>query len=908
MLRLVRRCPQPLRGLSRGFGAAPFQAPKNAAEERKKQIVYYDRINRKQLVVSQEGVDRTTRFLMDRGFTQLQALKAISLHVGIQWLRDLGLSHDKINVVIKRHPNILGIAIDKYEALADWYISKGVSKNKLPYVFNVFPQAVSYGIDTNLEPKVDFLKEIGCSDKQITSVLMMAPQIFSNSVEGLRAKTNYLMELGISRELLPCIVARVPQCLGMKSTRVKESVDALDEMFGAGAGIRALTWNCIIVMYNIDSMRASLDYLISLGFTRERIEKNTSSSIVLKDKLTLEHVAVDISTDRVQYHLHLELQHPIPEPYLANAEYLTLTWPVGGIWKIMRLSDNNRKVHCMSWRKTQMTHTEVEELAKKVEAAGMSGDLAKSHSSTLAAAESSDLPLTRFDWKMQLGRWGHKQHWFLRDIMPPHDRDSVGSSHHGPLTAHLMAGFSPLEVEIEVNAITSVDTVAQTFTADVTWEVTMPAITTIREDSVLRELMDILEFDENEFEFKNASSMQEERDMTSELSPAGTVHFTDSTSLAMPLKSTSEFLSHLMFSRRIVAVFSEEMTLRKFPVDQQKLTFVFSTGYGVRQSLRITPVARDAGTFAIANYRLGNVFDVVYHDKVFVGKIDAEGEKKETRFEMVLERRPEYCVTNVAIPAAIITYLCFISYAPLSDGSLMDTGDRLQIVLTLLLTAVTFKSEVASLTPQISYFTTLDKYVFFCFIIACLVAIENALFPLFVGLFPSREKWQEHSWLGFSIGFFTLVNMVWAVYIIGHVKNRRRVSEALIKVHEAIRVLSASIPPQHRNEICCTEFGYLFVQLPNDGPTPTEKFDAKAALHAASRQRAEREFDTFKEIYQKLNPEVSLLYSSSSDSEKPLRAAKPNEAGGGGRDRRRSVATPSSPVRAASKMMSNRRW
>lgn len=122
---------------------------------------------------------------------------------------------------------------------------------------------------------MDFLKEIGCSDKQITSVLMMAPQIFSNSVEGLRAKTNYLMELGISRELLPCIVARVPQCLGMKSTRVKESVDALDEMFGAGAGIRALTWNCIIVMYNIDSMRASLDYLISLGFTRERIEKNT---------------------------------------------------------------------------------------------------------------------------------------------------------------------------------------------------------------------------------------------------------------------------------------------------------------------------------------------------------------------------------------------------------------------------------------------------------------------------------------------------------------------------------------------------------------------------------------------------------------------------------------------------------
>ncbi|EEY60030.1 uncharacterized protein PITG_22372 [Phytophthora infestans T30-4] len=282
-------------------------------------------------------------------------------------------------------------------------------------------------------------------------------------------------------------------------------------------------------------------------------EAQTWSSVVLNDKLTLEHVAIDINTDRVQYHLHLELEHPLPEPYLANAD------------------DNNRNVHCMSWRKTEMNHVEVEELAKKVEAAGNSNDPAKARSSTLASAEADDLPPTL--------------------------------SRPGPVTAHLMAGFSPLEVQIEVNSIISVDTVGQTFTADVTWEVTMPAITTIREDSVLRELMDILEFDENQFEFTNVNSMQEEREMTSSLSPAGPVHFTDSTSLALPVTATSEYLSHLQFSRRVVAAFSEEVTLRSFPVDQQKLTFAFSTGTGVRKSLRVTPGAVDAGTFAIANYK-----------------------------------------------------------------------------------------------------------------------------------------------------------------------------------------------------------------------------------------------------------------------------------------------------------------
>ncbi|RLN68726.1 hypothetical protein BBP00_00000860 [Phytophthora kernoviae] len=524
------------------------------------------------------------------------------------------------------------------------------------------------------------------------------------------------------------------------------------------------------------------------------------SSVILNDTLKLEHAAVDINTDRVLYHLHLELEHPIPKAYLTKAEYLTLTWPVGGIWKVMDLSDNNRKVHCMSWRKTKMSHQEVEELAKKVEAAGASGGAIKDESSSmLAASESDELPPTLFEWKMQLGKWGNIKHWFLRDIMPPNDRESLGSTHPGPMTAHLMAGFTPLEVQIEVNSLTSVDTVGQTFSADVTWEVTLPAITTIREDSVLRELLDILEFDENQFEFTNINSMQEERDMTTSLSPAGPVHFVDSTSLVMPLKTTSESLSHLQYSRRVVAVFSEEVTLHNFPVDQQKLTLMFSTGTGVRKSLRITPALIDAGSFNIANYKLGNVFDVVHHDKVFVGEVDTDEHKKGIRFEMMLERRPGYYVTNVAIPAGIITYLCFISYAPLSDGALMDTGDRVQIVLTLLLTAVTFKNQVASLTPQISYFTTLD----------------------------------------------------------------RRASKVFIKIHEAIRVILSSIPAEHREavlheyieirnfhkrelpEICCTESGYL------PGKFGTNDVVISCALQRRFNAEQWKELNTKLELYKK---------------------------------------------------------
>ncbi|KAG7375973.1 hypothetical protein PHYPSEUDO_014765 [Phytophthora pseudosyringae] len=237
---------------------------------------------------------------------------------------------------------------------------------------------------------------------------------------------------------------------------------------------------------------------------------------------------------------------------------------------------------------------------------------------------------------------------------------------------------------------------------------------------------------------------------------------------------------------------------------------------------------------------------------------------------------------------------------------------------------------VASLTPQISYFTTLDQYVFFCFIIACVVAIENALFPLSVGLFPSRESWQEHGLLGFSIGFFTLVNIVWFWTIVGSVKARTRASDALVKVHEAIKVISASIPPQSREAVlleylqgvdiplsdlpnlCCTEFGYLHVRLPVDKTRHAEGGTTKAALHAASREKAERDFGTFKEIYKKHYPNGSLLYVPGPNSEEPLKAAKPNEAFLAGRgERRSSVIAPSSPVgplRMQSHMTRRRAW
>ncbi|CAI5745217.1 unnamed protein product [Peronospora destructor] len=279
---LWRRCPRPSLVLSKSITTAALQPADKLAGANDKHRVYYARIARKLPTqkLPWQSMDRMTRFLQSKGLSQTQALKVMSQHVKlityseelidskIPWFLKLGLSQDKINDIIMRHPNILGISIAKYEALVNWYLFHGVSRDKIAYLFSIFPQGVSYNICDNLDPKVALLREIGCNNMQVARVLTRSPQIFTHSMERLRDKVDYLVELGVPRDRLPFIVSTVPECVALTSSRVKETIDALDELFGTGAGLQALLRNCRIVMSCISGMRESFDYLTSVGFTK----------------------------------------------------------------------------------------------------------------------------------------------------------------------------------------------------------------------------------------------------------------------------------------------------------------------------------------------------------------------------------------------------------------------------------------------------------------------------------------------------------------------------------------------------------------------------------------------------------------------------------------------------------------
>ncbi|KUF82937.1 hypothetical protein AM587_10001172 [Phytophthora nicotianae] len=246
LLRLQCR-PRPLLALSRSFAAAPVKPVDDAVAARRQQSIYYARLTRKYPAqlgsLSMEAVDRTARFLTNRGLNQTQALRAISRHV-LLW----------------------GTQITGY--------SQKMMESKSSYLINVFPEVAAFSM-AKLDEKVDVLKELGCNDDQVARILTMAPRVLGYSVEKIQTNVDYLEEMGVPPEHIPAIMARVPQFLGLKTSRIKETMDAVEEMFGDGAGVMALVGNSRILMHNISEIRRAYNYLRSIGFTKERLKQCT---------------------------------------------------------------------------------------------------------------------------------------------------------------------------------------------------------------------------------------------------------------------------------------------------------------------------------------------------------------------------------------------------------------------------------------------------------------------------------------------------------------------------------------------------------------------------------------------------------------------------------------------------------
>jgi len=244
----------------------------------------------------------------------------------------------------------------------------------------------------------------------------------------------------------------------------------------------------------------------------------------------------------------------------------------------------------------------------------------------------------------------------------------------------------------------------------------------------------------------------------------------------------------------------EMFELQNFPFDSQDLTIIQSLNLPFpRAKLLVNKEA--PSLFAEDSFRFKSEFDVTYGNQLHVKELCSDPSASAAgsiysrlSFSLNLARKPGFCITNIVLPMAVLTSLTSISIGVKTiDGNRLDTGDRLSVTLTLLLTAVAFKLVMASNLPQVSYQTTLDIYILICNFWILLAALENVLYPSF-GYDRSgksdedpKEKFDEWYVTIAYLASFILINVLFWWKVRRNLNQRNQMARTKYLKEENVR-------------------------------------------------------------------------------------------------------------------------
>jgi len=118
------------------------------------------------------------------------------------------------------------------------------------------------------------------------------------------------------------------------------------------------------------------------------------------------------------------------------------------------------------------------------------------------------------------------------------------------------------------------------------------------------------------------------------------------------------------------------------------------------------------------------------------------------KFTVRVSREWRYWLYNIYTIMFLLVSLSATSWA----AAPTDTGTRLGVTFTLLLTVVAFKFSLTQNIPKVSYNTVLDTYLLWCFVFLVIVATENALVAKYLSD-PNTEYF-----------FFIALSALWIIY------------------------------------------------------------------------------------------------------------------------------------------------
>ena len=187
----------------------------------------------------------------------------------------------------------------------------------------------------------------------------------------------------------------------------------------------------------------------------------------------------------------------------------------------------------------------------------------------------------------------------------------------------------------------------------------------------------------------------------------------------------------ITFQYRVSGTFAEKMELEDFPFDAQDLSFNLSTAIPCEcLVLKEAPATENRQTSAVQynNFAESNVYWLAGHIMFEQAISDLSESTSGVRrpklmMSMKVQRKPGFHVYNVIVPMVLISGCALCSFAVPKE----DVADRLSVSLTILLTVVAFKLQIASTIPALSYLTLLDQFCLANILLVILIVGLNAI-------------------------------------------------------------------------------------------------------------------------------------------------------------------------------------
>ena len=171
-----------------------------------------------------------------------------------------------------------GVSIQRtLQPKLQWLLDLGLTRKQAAKAMATFPQILGCSIEQNLRPTLQWLLDLGLTKSQIAKVVATSPPILGYSIkQNLKPTLQWFLDLGLTKSQFAKAVAAYPQFLGCSiEQNLKPTVQwFLDFGLTKSQIAKAVATHPQILGLSIEkNLKPTLQWFLNLGLTKSEVAK-----------------------------------------------------------------------------------------------------------------------------------------------------------------------------------------------------------------------------------------------------------------------------------------------------------------------------------------------------------------------------------------------------------------------------------------------------------------------------------------------------------------------------------------------------------------------------------------------------------------------------------------------------------